>query len=174
MTTAAQPTVARTRRIDVPEAIRSREDLTGSDYASAFALAVPADSRVLTPEQWARATFEGAPAPLLRLLPAAWGLGPGLRLGPRPSPGHVLGWSPADSDAHTATITARSGLITAHNGVAVRDDEVVRVTLVRFERRVARPLWAAAAPIHHLTVPYLLARAARSSAVQSSASPASA
>ena len=174
MTTAAQPTVARPRRVDVPEAIRSREDLAGSDYASAFALAVRADSPAPTPEQWARAAFEGAPAPLLRLLPLAWRLGLGLRLGPRPSPGHVLGWSLTGSDTRTATLTARSGLLTAHNVVALRDNEVVRVTLVRFERRAARPLWAVAAPIHHLTVPYLLARAARASAAQSSTSPASA
>jgi hypothetical protein len=49
------------RRVEVPVGVRSRDDHPQSDYASAFELPL-GDRKFLTPEQWARATFEGAPA----------------------------------------------------------------------------------------------------------------
>lgn len=150
----------RARRIEVPRRIAREAGFAAFDYASAFELASPG-ARSLAPEQWARAVFEGAPRLLRWVLLRGWGLGLGLRLGPRPSPGHVLGWAVSDAGPDTVILAAHSRLIDARNTVLVEDGRVVWVTLVRFERRAAAPLWAAAAPIHHLTVPYLLRRANR-------------
>ncbi len=137
--------------------------LRKSDYASAFELPTP-DAQSLTPEQWARATFEGAPVLLRWLLVMGWTLVLGLRLGPRPSAGHVLGWLISDSGSDSITLESRSRLVATRNIVVVNDSNVVWVTFVRFNRRIARPVWAVAAPIHHMAIPYLLKRASRSCA----------
>ena len=55
---------------------------------------------------------------------------------------------------------AGSPLLKAQNIVAVGDDVVVWVTEVRFESPLGRVLWGLAAPVHHLTIPFLLTRAA--------------
>ncbi|WP_331766696.1 DUF2867 domain-containing protein [Embleya sp. NBC_00896] len=154
---------AHARRVEVPPAIGADEEFAGSDYASAFELAVP-EAGFRTPEQWARAVFEGAPLVLRWMVTLGWTVVLRLRLGPRRSPEHILGWRIADSGAGSITLTSRSRLITAHNVVVVRDSSVVWVTFVRFDRRIARPVWAVVAPVHHLTIPYLLRRAHRSRA----------
>ncbi|WP_439680132.1 DUF2867 domain-containing protein [Embleya sp. MST-111070] len=162
---------ARVRRIVVPDVAAPGAEssgaglpgagLPGAEYASAFELGT-ATARARTPEQWARAVFEGSPAVFRGMLLIGWTLVLGLRLGPRPSPTHVLGWSIATSDADSCTVTASSRLVTAHNTLLVRDDGVVWITRVRHERRIGRVVWGAIAPIHHLTVPWLLRRASRS------------
>jgi hypothetical protein len=51
----------------------------------------------------------------------------------------------------------------AHNIVTVEEDaRIVWVTVVRYHRPIARPLWAVSAAIHHRVLPYLLARAQES------------
>ena len=68
-----------------PIEIRSRHDGLASGYASAFELPI-GERKFLTPEQWARATFEGAPA-LLRVFLTTRGStasGCGSAHGPRP------------------------------------------------------------------------------------------
>ncbi|MFG2628469.1 DUF2867 domain-containing protein [Streptomyces sp. NPDC048473] len=170
----------RTRRVEVPRVAAAAEEelAAGAGYASAFELPV-ADARSRTPEQWARAVFEDAPVLLRGFLVLGWSLVLRIRLGPRPSPGHVLGWtvsdSAADSDtgrdagtgtdegpgSNTTTLAAPSPLITTRNVAVVNASTVVWVTFVRFDRRIARPVWAMIAPIHHLAIPYLLRRAGR-------------
>ena len=61
------------------------------DYTDSFEAPI-ATANDRTPEQWARAVFEHAPRPVRRLLVSGFRYGLGLRLGPRPSPEHVLGW----------------------------------------------------------------------------------
>jgi hypothetical protein len=146
------------RRVEVPVEIQTRHDAPRSDYASAFELPIGA-RRFLTPEQWARATFEGAPAFLRVFLAAAWKYGLGLRLGTRASPDHVLGWLISSSGSDSITLHARSRLMVAQNIVAVSDSTVVLVTLVQFDRRAGRALWAVATPVHNRVIPYLLQRA---------------
>lgn len=146
------------RRVEVPQSSRSAT----ADYSSAFLL--PAAGRSGTPEEWARAVFEGVPVPLRWLLPLGWRLVLGLRLGPRNSPRHVLGWAVTDADAGSITLESQSWLVVAENIVVVDDAGVRWVTVVRFRRRIAAAVWAVAARIHHLTVPWLLGRAARSRA----------
>ncbi|MFF1924035.1 DUF2867 domain-containing protein [Streptomyces sp. NPDC058221] len=158
-------TSARVHRVEVPQTADAGGSeggggLVGAGYASAFELTSPlAGTR--TPEEWARAAFEDAPAPLRVVLVLGWRLALGLRLGPRPSPGHVLGWPVAETGPHGVVLEARSGLITARNVVTVSATGVVWSTFVRYERRIARPVWAVVAPVHHLVIPYVLARANR-------------
>lgn len=152
--------VSSARRIDVPTVMPGGTALTGADYVSAFRL--PADgARSRTPEQWAREVFEGAPGLLRRFLLLGWSGVLGLRLGPRPSPVHVLGWPVADSGPHAIVLEAHSPLLTARNVAVVHDTDVVWVTFVRFKRRTARAVWSLAAPLHHRVVPRLMTRAGR-------------
>jgi hypothetical protein len=106
--------------------------------------------------------FEGAPAALRWCIVFGWRHVLGLRLGPRPSADHVLGWAIADGDlvAGSTALTAASRLLRANNIVAVDPSGVTWVTLVHYSHAAARPLWALARPFHHLTIRYLLARAA--------------
>ncbi|MCA6091232.1 DUF2867 domain-containing protein [Streptomyces sp. SCA3-4] len=151
---------ARVRRVEVPGALHGSKGCDRWDYASAFALST-SSARTLTARQWAGAVFERAPTPLRQVLVAAWVLVLGLRLGPRPSPGHVLGWRVAVDGSGSVVLEAPSRLITARNVVVVEDAQVVWVTLVRYRGRVGRAVWAAATPVHHLVVPFLLRRAER-------------
>jgi hypothetical protein len=146
------------RRVEVPVGVRSRDDHPQSDYASAFELPL-GDRKFLTPEQWARATFEGAPALLKAFMSAGWKNGLGLRLGPLTSPDHVQGWLIASSSADSITLEARSRLMVAQNVVVVGESTVVLVTFVHFIRRVGRVAWAVAVPIHNRVIPFLLRRA---------------
>jgi uncharacterized protein DUF2867 len=128
------------------------------DYASAFELST-VDSRPA--EDWARATFEGAPGLIRRLLVLSWSVGLGLRLGPRPSREHVLGWSIIRSNAGSVELAARSRLMAARNVVDVTGSTVRWTTTVQFTRWPGRILWVVAAPIHHLVIARLLGRAGR-------------
>jgi len=91
-----------------------------------------------------------------------WTLVLGLGLGPRPSPKYVSGWLISDSGANAITLESRSRHLTSQNIVVVNNSNVVWVTFVRFNRRIASPLWALAAPVHHKAIPYLLKRASQS------------
>jgi hypothetical protein len=146
------------RRIDLPGALAHSDE----GYASAFALATPR-ARAMTSEQWARAVFEQGPAPLRSFVEVGWRALLGLRLGPRHSPGHVAGWTIAavDERPDTVTLTAESRLLRARNVVAVDEGVVEWVTTVQFDRRLGRIAWTLAAPVHSVTIPYLLTRAER-------------
>lgn len=146
------------RRVAVaPEVLAG---LPGAQYSLAFVLSDPAARRE-APEGWARAVFEGGPPLWRRLLTLGWRFGLGLRLGPIPSRGHVQGWPIVSSDAESITLAAQSRWLSARAVFVVGDESVIWVTLVRYDRPLGRSLWGAAAPIHQLTVPALLARAAR-------------
>ena len=68
----------------------------------------------------------------------------------------------SDVGPDTVTLGAESRLLRARNVVVVDESSVTWVTLVRFERPVARPVWAVTSVVHHRAIPYLLGRAARS------------
>jgi hypothetical protein len=147
-------------RVEVPAPVAETGAAGDADYASAFRLATDG-ARERTPEQWARAVFEGAPALLRPFLVFGWHRVLGLRLGRRPAPGYVLGWSMADPGPDRVTLEAESGLLRAANVALVDESSVTWVTLVHYERPLARPLWTVTSLVHHVTIPYLLARADR-------------
>ena len=153
---------AAVHRVEVPEMLLADHAPWGRpDYASAFRLSTTR-ARSRTPEMWARAVFEEAPALLRPVLVFGWRVGLGLQLGPRPSPGSVLGWSMSEVGPDTVTLEAESRLLKARNVVVVDHSSVTWVTQVRFERPLARPIWAVTSLVHHRVIPYLLRRAGRS------------
>ncbi len=152
----------RARRVDVAAGVAT--DGGAADYASAFAVSVP-DAGARSAEQWARSVFEGAPVVLRWFLILGWKVVLRLRLGPRNSPDHVLGWriaanTPQTATRQTTTLQAASSLVTAHKVLVVDDGRVTVTTMVRYERPLARLVWSAIAPVHHRLEPLLLTRAA--------------
>ncbi len=164
---------SRVQRVEVPPTIAAERPY---DYASAFALTLAVSPGRSTPstrtaprtaEQWARAVFEGAPAALRWFIVFGWRFVLGLRLDPDSAADRVLGWTveATASAPDTVTLAAASRFLRAENIVAVDEEVVVWVTVVRYESRAARPLWAVAAAIHHRTIPFLLGHAARAAAL---------
>lgn len=138
--------------------MRVADNLDAPDYVTAFA--VGNSERERSPEQWARLIFENADRVLRWFVVLGWKTVLGLKLGPRGSAEHVLGWRIHTTLANSITLEARSALMTAHKVVQVDDSRVTVATLVRYDRRWARAVWAVVAPVHHRTEPLLLARAA--------------
>jgi hypothetical protein len=129
------------------------------DYRDAFE--VPTDrTDTRTPEQWARAVFESAPRPVRWFLLLGWRGVLGLRLGPRPSSNHVLGWRIAETSPEAVRLELRSAFMTAQLILRVASSTAVLTTHVYYTRRLAHPLWTAAGLIHRQMIPYLLGRAA--------------
>jgi hypothetical protein len=146
----------RARRVDVTE---DGATLSPSNYASAFEVSASGgDGR--SPEQWARAAFEGAPRAMQWFILAGWRSVMWFRLGPRPSPDHVMGWAIVARAPDAITLEVRSALATARKVVRVDASRVVMTTFVRFEWWAGKAIWSAIAPVHHRTEPYLLGHAA--------------
>jgi hypothetical protein len=119
-----------------------------------------ADADTRSPEQWVRATFEGAPTAIKWLVVVGWRYVLGLRLGSRGSTGHVAGWKIMASTPDTITLEVRSVLVTAQKLLRVEGAEVQMTTFVQYQRGAGRAVWSAIAPVHHRTEPYLLGHAA--------------
>jgi hypothetical protein len=152
-------TSGRAHRVAVPPPGGIDLDFGRTDYEVAFRLPLPgADANGAG--WWARAAFGGMPAAPRAVLLLGWRFGLRLRLGPSRSPDYVLGWRLAERRPHVAALTAPSPLIDAVNIVLVDPSGVTWVTLLRYRKAVGRFMWAAAAPVHELTMPYLLNRAA--------------
>jgi hypothetical protein len=145
---------SRAHRVDVTENIDAI--LANADYASTYAAAINDDGGVRSAEQCARATFECAPAGIRRLVVAGWRYVLGLRLAHGPSPDHVLGWTISRRSEDSILLEARSRILTARKLVRVHSSLVAVTTFVRYERSIARPIWALVALVHHRTEPYLL------------------
>jgi hypothetical protein len=147
------------RQVELPEGIRALTTLADSDYTYACELTTSTtDDR--SAEQWARAVFEGAPRLFRWFIVTGWIVGLGLRLGPRPSPSHVLGWRILSAAPTAIVLGVESFLLSAQLVVQVQNSRVLHTTFVRYERRPARILWAAAEPVHRRVIPYLLGHAA--------------
>jgi hypothetical protein len=148
---------ARTRRVPVAAELIDSEQY---DYADAFEIRV-AEPDAHSAEQWARTALEQAPrSARWTMLLAFRGLG--LRLGPRSSPDHILGWRIVASQPDVIHLEAVSPLL---RGVVVGrrvDPTCAVVTTFVFYKRpvIARVAWAIAGPVHRRIVPYLLAHAA--------------
>lgn len=150
------PGSVRAHRVAVTD---ESDTLAQPDYASAFEVAITGTD-LRSAEQWVRATFEGAPRALRWLVTVGWQYVLGFRLGPRPSPTHVLGWRIVTGTPDSILLELQSPFMTAHKVLRVESSRVFTATFVRYERRPARALWSVVAPIHHRTEPYLLGHAA--------------
>lgn len=143
-------------RIQVTDAPSAIGELPPHDYAFAVEIAIPQTS-TRSPEQWARSVFEGAPPPVRRLIRAGWRFP--LLFDLTTGPDQVLGARIASAGPTRIVLEQRSPVMLAHNIVSVEPARIVWVTVVRYRRPIARPLWAVSAVIHHRVLPYLLTRA---------------
>jgi Protein of unknown function (DUF2867) len=143
-----------------PTAAKDPGVLAGPDYLDATACAV--DGAARTAEDWARATFEGAPGPVRVVLRLGWRWGLRLGLGPYPAPGHVLGWPILDGAPDRMVLGVRSSVLgPCRLVVQVEPDRMVLTTVIRYEHRISRPVWTVVGPLHRLITRLLVTRAAR-------------
>jgi hypothetical protein len=92
MPSVSERKVHRARAIDVSEELRQLDTLAEPDFVYGCAVSPSANDH-RTAEQWARSVFEDMPRPLRAFIVLGWVAILRLRLGPRPSPSHMLGWS---------------------------------------------------------------------------------
>jgi deazaflavin-dependent oxidoreductase (nitroreductase family) len=119
------------------------------DFTSTVDISRP-DGDPRTAEQWARAVWEDAPAPVRAFLRAGWAcLGLRVRRGPE----RVFGWTVVESAPETVVLEAPSSLMTARNVVSIDGARVRWSTTVSYRRPTARLLWALAAPFHERLIP---------------------
>jgi deazaflavin-dependent oxidoreductase (nitroreductase family) len=145
-------------RRSVPGAVRAIDSLADPDYTDAFE-ADTSGAKPRSPEQWARATFEDAPAAMRWFLRISWRAGLGLRLGPRRSPDHVLGWHILDRAANSVTLELRSWFLYCHLVFWLEDTKLVFSTSIRYERKIGAVIWPPVSILHRRIVRYALKHA---------------
>ena len=141
------------------------EPLIGSDrhdYADAYELRVhEPDER--SAEELTRFALEGAPWQARWFVWAVQRLFLGIRLGPRSSPDHILGWRILTSEHDVIQLGAVSPVL-GRSLIVIRriNPTCARVTICIFFARplAASVLWALAGPGHRRIVPYLMEHAA--------------
>ena len=151
-------------RVPVPARDSLLSGGDGWDYADAFAIQLSEpDGR--SAEELARRALDEAPwlvgwaiwlvhSHLLRL-----------RLGPRSSPDHVLGWTIVTSERDVVQLEAVSPVLSHAVIVGRRPDPtswVVTTRLFYTRPAPAHAMWTLVGPLHRRAAPYLLERAARS------------
>src|SRR5438105_1184450 len=147
------------RRIAVTKDDRTDDLVAASNYAAAWEVAAAGANR-RSAEEWARAIFEDAPPALRRFIVVGWIWGLGLRLGPRASPDHVLGWLIASRAPDRMILRVHSVVLgTAQFVLRVETSRIVLASLVRYDKPWAGAVWSLVKPLHHRIVPYLLAHA---------------
>jgi hypothetical protein len=129
------------------------------DYSDFFSAEISAGDDC-SPEQLARAVFEGAPRSVRLFLVAGFRYGLGLRFGPRSSPEHVLGWAIIDREPDSITIESRSWMLTSRLVFRTDESQVSVSTFVRYDKSIAKVLWPPVSLLHCQIVPRLLRRAA--------------
>jgi hypothetical protein len=144
----------------MPDDVAARSTLPGPNDTYACALSTT-DASTRTAEQWARAVFEDAPRLVRSFIVFGWIAALRLKLAPRRSPTYVLGWSILSASPDVIVLGVESPLLRAQLVVQVESASVVHATFVAFHNRLGRILWASAAPIHRLAIPYLLNHAAK-------------
>jgi uncharacterized protein DUF2867 len=137
------------------------------DYADAFEVAVgSADAR--SAQEVFRAGLKGAPRWLRSLVLIAHQHVLRFELAPGGTPNHVMGWEVLSAEHDMMRLRATGPLM---EGVLVArrasPSSAALETYVRFRRPVlGRIIWTAVAPVHRAVAPYLLRRAAATSAAR--------
>ena len=131
------------------------------DYSDSFAIG-RASSDPRSAEDWFRAAFEESPAMFRQGLPVLWRSVLGLRMGPRPSPGHVLGWRRVSTGPELAVYETQSALVEANLVMRLEANRAVLTTFVHYLKpAVAGSIFVVAGPIHRAIIPFLLDRASK-------------
>jgi hypothetical protein len=143
--------MAHVQRIAIPDHARELAALERVDYADCFTVAVPMQRR---PEEWIRLAVEAMPALFAAVRGAHRMLG--LRLAPATSQEHVIGWDVACSDDDQAVLV-NTGVLGSPRIVGLTPPgRIVLATLIEFNGRRGRALWAVAAPVHRAVARYVL------------------
>lgn len=130
------------------------------DYCDSFAIG-RADSDPRSAEDWFRAAFEGSPTVFRHGLPVLWRSILGLRMGPRPSPDHVLGWRRVSTRPELAVYGTQSALAEANLVMRLEPNRAVLSTFVHYLKPgIVGSIFVVAGPIHRAIIPFLLDRAA--------------
>jgi len=140
---------------DVPTSIRSLGE--PHDYVDLFVATVPG-AMAASPEEWARATMEGASA-VGRFM--AWRMVCGLQLHSDPSPDHIAGWRIADRGHDWIRVVARSWFMSAQIVFQIDKESLSFATFVRYDRRIAAAIWGSASNVHRAVAPDFLASGVR-------------
>lgn len=156
-----QRLAARARRVTVSEP--APDGVARPDYADAFEIrAAEPDARPA--ERLARDALERAPRALRALVLLAHRHVLRFRLGPYPSPGHVLGWRVVSAQPDVVRLEAVGPLL--HGVLVGRRVDPTRTALTTFLvfRRplAARAVWSVVGHVHRWVAPYLLERAVAS------------
>ncbi len=155
-----QPSPASRRANAVAVVEPAPTTLATTDYADAFQIGKPA-SDARGAEQWIRAVFEHTPWVLRQGLPVVWRTVLDFRLGPRPSPHHVLGMPIMSCAPEVIHLDVPSSLFTFHIVLRVQTTRVLLTTFLHYRKpRLAPAIWTIAAPIHRQIGRYLLTHAA--------------
>ena len=85
----------------------------------------------------------------------------GLRLGPAGSPDHIGGWTVASNDPGTTVLHMDSWMLVVRLVIEVSDAHTTLTSLLRYDRRPARRVWAVVGIGHRAMVPVVLGGAAR-------------
>ena len=140
------------------QTLRSLSPLQRTNYEEMF-VARATDAKRWSAEQWARAAIEGPPVMQVHA-PRLW-RALKLRMGPRPSPEHVNGWRIEAQEDDWIRLETASAYATINVIVRVEADEVQEAMFIRYDRAIARPIWAVVGPFHRRVMPRLLSYAAR-------------
>ena len=151
-------TVSVVRAEDAPAPIRAVAAMPDADYVDVSVLRVD-DADNWSPDEWARAVLESAPA-ARRFAFIPWRVLLGLRLGPWPSPDHVHGWRVAARGDDWVRIEAASWLMTCHAVARVEQHRVEVALLVRYDHPLAALWWPAISVAHRLAMPVILRQGA--------------
>jgi len=131
-----------------------------SDFVCAYEVDIASgDDR--SSERWARDAWEGAPGPLRWFMLAGWRVVLGLRLGPRTSPDHILGWHITTRTPDETVCQLASAFLKASNTFRRREGRLVWSTEVTYDRGIARVIWPPVSLLHRPLVRIALRRAAR-------------
>jgi len=139
---------------------RARAQLPDADYADAFCVTSgpPAPAGA-----WARRAFEGGPPAQRRLFRAlAWRGLLGMHLGPENSAQHIAGWTIVADRPEITVMHVDSWMLTGRLVTEATPTGTTITTLLRYDRPIARVVWAGAGNVHRAIMPGLLAGTARS------------
>ena|SRR5579885_1680466 len=147
---------ARATRPDAASKFSARE----ADFCCAYEIDVASNDQ-RSPEEWARSAWEGASAPLRWFMVIGWKFVLGLRLGPRSSTDHMLGWRIVERTPELTVCQLDSSFLHATNSFRRSDGRLVWSTFVFYDRPIARVIWPPVSLIHRLLVRVSLRRAHR-------------
>ena len=158
--TETEPATGRARKIEPPVDVRSLATLDHVNYQDAFTIPASA-AGTDSAEQWLREVFEGAPAALRGTLRFGWRLF-GAKLGPYPSPEHVIGWQVEASEPDWVRTGVRWGIgLRAQLVLRTLPSAVVLSTSVEKDSVASKILWPLLIPVHQPVLRFLLWRAVR-------------